>query len=150
WAAVYAPFVLALVQPVQYAVRRVYAPQSASAGVVQGRLLTAVTVAYTLAGISALFLNYRKLSDVNERRRVKVLVIGAVGLAPGLILVASYLLRSQVDYSQSIFASRGTALGTLSLLLFPAAFAYAILRHRLLDVSVMIRQGVRYALARHV
>ena len=30
------------------------------------------------------------------------------------------------------------------------SFAYAILRHRLLDISVMIRQGVQYALARHV
>jgi len=33
-------------------------------------------------------------------------------------------------------------------LLFPICFAYSILRHRLLDIRVIIRQGIRYSLAR--
>jgi tRNA A-37 threonylcarbamoyl transferase component Bud32 len=36
----------------------------------------------------------------------------------------------------------------LSFLVFPLSFAYAILRHRMFDLGVMIRQGVQYALAR--
>jgi len=32
----------------------------------------------------------------------------------------------------------------------PGSFAYAILRHRLFDLRVMVRQGVRYALARRL
>src|SRR4029077_6630958 len=96
-----------------------------------------------------LVLNYRRLDDVNERRRAKVVVVGAVaGLLPGLVMVAAYRLRPDADVSASIFTSRITSLGTMSLLLFPASFAYAILRHRLFDISVMIRQGVRYAVAR--
>ena len=75
----------------------------------------AATAAYTVAGLSALVLNYRRLTDLNERRRVKVLVIGAVGgLLPGLLVVASYRLRSHANLAQSIFASRATSFGTLT------------------------------------
>jgi eukaryotic-like serine/threonine-protein kinase len=38
----------------------------------------------------------------------------------------------------------------MSLLFFPTSFAYAILRHRLFDIRVIIRHGVQYALARRV
>src|SRR5208283_443349 len=36
----------------------------------------------------------------------------------------------------------------LLFLTFPLSFAYAILRHRLFDVGVLIRQGLQYAVAR--
>ena len=96
-------------------------------------------------------MNYWRLTDINERRRVKILVVGALGgLAPGFLVVAAYWLRSSANATESIFASRATRLGTLSLLFFPTAFAYAILRHRLFDIRVIIRQGVQDALARRV
>jgi tRNA A-37 threonylcarbamoyl transferase component Bud32 len=148
WALLWAPMIAALVLPVRDAVLQIYRG-GATAGPLQGELLLAATGIYTMAGLAALVLNYRRLDDVNERRRVKVLVVGAViGLLPGLLVVASYKLRSHANLSTSIFASRATSLGTLTLLLFPASFAYAIVRHRLFDISVMIRQGVRYAVAR--
>jgi serine/threonine-protein kinase len=34
--------------------------------------------------------------------------------------------------------------------LLPVSFAYAILRHRLFDITVMVRQGLQYALARRL
>jgi tRNA A-37 threonylcarbamoyl transferase component Bud32 len=39
---------------------------------------------------------------------------------------------------------------SLGMLIFPMSFAYAILKQRLFDVRVIIRQGVQYALARRV
>jgi eukaryotic-like serine/threonine-protein kinase len=151
WAALWTPMALALIRPVQYAFDVLYAPGRATPFAYQGQILTLATAVYTVGGLTALTVNYRRLTDVNERRRVKILVIGAVGgLAPGFLLVAFYWLRSSANLTQSIFASRATALGTLGLLFFPSSFAYAILRHRLFDFSVMIRQGVRYALARRV
>ncbi len=38
--------------------------------------------------------------------------------------------------------------GPILFLFFPASFAHAILRHRLFDVSVVVRRGIQYALAR--
>jgi tRNA A-37 threonylcarbamoyl transferase component Bud32 len=151
WVLLWLPMAIALVKPLQYALDMVYAPERATGGPYQGQMLTAVTAFYIAAAIAALTINYAKLTDVNERRRVKILVIGAVGgLAPGFLVVAAYWLRSSVNETESIFASRITAIGTLSLLFFPTSFAYAILRHRLFDIRVMIRQGVQYAMARRV
>jgi eukaryotic-like serine/threonine-protein kinase len=151
WAMLWAPMGMALILPVRDAIFMVYQGVHAPVSTVQGPWLMAATAAYTVAGLSALVFNYRRLTDLNERRRVKVLVIGAVGgLLPGLLVVASYRLRSHANLAQSIFASRATSFGTLSVMLFPASFAYAILRHRLFDIGMMIRQGVRYAVARGV
>jgi len=47
-----------------------------------------------------------------------------------------------------IFASRTMTVLSLVFLAMPASFAYAILRHRLFDIRVILRQGLRYALAR--
>lgn len=40
--------------------------------------------------------------------------------------------------------------GSVLFLLFPLAFAYSILRHRLFDIGFIVRQGLQYALARGV
>ena len=87
-------------------------------------MLTVVTALYIVAALTALTMNYWRLTDINERRRVKILVVGALGgLAPGFLVVAAYWMRSSANATESIFASRATALGTLSLLFFPTAFA---------------------------
>jgi hypothetical protein len=144
--------VIALTLPVRDSILAIYNPAQATGAHLSSTLLMAATGVYLLAGLYALLvLNYRRLDDPNERRRVKIVVVGAVtGLLPGLVVVAVSRLRPDADVSASIFASRITSLGTISLLLFPASLTYAILRHRLFDISVMIRQGVRYAVARGV
>jgi serine/threonine-protein kinase len=151
WMALWTPMLLALVLPVRQEFQSMYAPAQSTALPFQGLVLTTVTAAYTIGGLSALLVNYGRLSDLNERRRVKVLVVGAIGgLAPGFLVVAYYWLQSSGNFAQSIFASRATSVGTLTLLFFPASFTYAILRHRLFDITVIIRQGVQYALARRM
>ncbi len=42
------------------------------------------------------------------------------------------------------------AVATLAGVAFPLCFAYAILRHRLFDIRVIIRQGIRYAAAKQL
>jgi hypothetical protein len=102
-------------------------------------------------GLHILVRKYRRLDDVNQRRRAKVVVVGAVaGLVPGVLLVGSYRLLSDTEIAASIFASRLMSVATLSLLLFPSAVAYALFLHRLFDLPLIIRQGVRYAIARGV
>ncbi len=102
-----------------------------------------------LAGL-VLALNYSRLRDLNERRRVRIAVLGlvitlAASLPSTLVVIVSY---KYIRYLQWY--------GTLRPLIFalvwafPISIAYAILRHRLFDIRVMIRLGVKYAAARGV
>jgi len=58
---------------------------------------------------------------------------------------------ARADFAHSSYlSSPAFAFGTLLILLLPVSLTYAVLRHRLFDVSVIVRIGVRYALARGV
>ena len=65
-------------------------------------------------------------------------------------MIPLHWVMPQNDLGRPLFSSPLSTGGTLLMLAIPLSFAYAILRHRLFDVSVIIRQGVRYAFARHV
>src|ERR1700730_6452766 len=60
----------------------------------------------------------------------------------------SYGPPSTNNLGQPLLESPFALFGTSLFLALPFSFAYAILRHRLFDVSMMIRQGLRYVLAR--
>lgn len=99
---------------------------------------------YVMGSLVVLILSYRRVEDANQRRRVRVVLTGVMASALGVVgwvaigagrSVASWLLALQ-------------ALLYLLWLAFPVSFAYAILRHRLFDLGVMIRQGLQYAVAR--
>jgi len=99
---------------------------------------------YVLGSLAVLILSYRQLEDANQRRRVRVVLAGVVVSTLGVVgwvvvgpgrEVAFWLIALQ-------------ALLYLLWLAFPLSFAYAILRHRLFDVGVLIRQGLQYAVAR--
>jgi len=67
-----------------------------------------------------------------------------------LPIVAIYWGRAPSTFGDSVFASPAAAIGSILGLALPASFAYAILRHRLFDVRLMLRLGLQYALARQV
>jgi len=60
------------------------------------------------------------------------------------------LLRPSACPAERAALTRRAASASVLFLLFPLSFAYAILRHRLLDIGLIIRQGLQYALARRV
>jgi hypothetical protein len=111
--------------------------------------LLAVSVAYIVGGLAVLVRNYWQLTDLNERRRARVLMVGSVigGLA-GMPVVVMHWRASTNTLDQSFLASPFATAGTFLFLVLPLSFVYAILRHRLFDVRLMIRQGLRYAVAR--
>ena len=74
----------------------------------------------------------------------------SVGLLSVLPIVAIYWGRARSTFGDSVFASPAAALGSILGLALPTAFAYAIVRHRLFDVRLMLRVGLQYALARRV
>jgi tRNA A-37 threonylcarbamoyl transferase component Bud32 len=113
--------------------------------------LLVMTALYVIATLATLVASYQRLTEVTERRRVRVLVTGMLtGLVSGLPIVLIYWSGSGVDLTHSLFGSPLYAIGSVLLLACPASFAYAILRHRLFDAGMVIRQGVQYALARQV
>ncbi len=103
-----------------------------------------VAGAYICAGLALLAWNYRH-SDVNVRRRIRLLGTGAA------ISMGAFF----AGFPLGIYAPRFWARPDMQLLIpvltlvFPLCFTYALLKHQLFDVRVMIRQGVQYAAARN-
>jgi len=98
---------------------------------------------YVPAGLITLLLNYRRLNDATERRRVRILVLGIAAI------VFVYVPLTFGRFVPPRFAALSYSLIVFAGLALPASFAYAILRHRLFDIRVIIRQGLQYAIARN-
>ncbi len=152
WVLVWLPGLALLPWLLDWGVRATYFPQRTTSFPEWLWPATGVSlIAYIVVGLVILLLNYRRLDDVNERRRVRVVVAGLVmtGLAAVpqiLFLIWEYISESQAAW---VLSSRPVRLLTAALILaFPVSLAYAVLRHRLFDIRVMIRQGVQYGLAR--
>jgi eukaryotic-like serine/threonine-protein kinase len=151
WLAVWAPMASVLFLQLQFAGRVVYRPDQAYGFIDWAPISAAVTTGYTIAALAVLIVGYRRLTDVTERRRVRVLAVGSsVGLISAVAIVGSYWGRSDVSLGYSIFTSPVVAVGAIVALMLPGSFAYAVLRHRLFDVSLIVRLGLQYALARRV
>ncbi len=103
---------------------------------------------------AVIVVNYWRLKEINERRRVRIvlagLAIAGIGVLPAatVTFLGSIAPRlAQFHYGVPVYIRFPLAwLG----LAFPISIAYAILRHRLFDIRVMIRLGVKYAAARGV
>jgi len=151
WLLLWAPMAPVLFLQLQFAWRVVYQPEQTAAFVDWTPLSVAVTTAYTIAALAILAIGYRGLTDRTERRRVRMLVVGsAVGLLSALPVVVGYWWGSDVALGYSVFVSPIVAVASMLALALPLSFAYAILRHRLFDVRLIVRLGLQYALGRRV
>ncbi len=102
-----------------------------------------------LAAVTLALVHYRQVRDVTERRRLRVVVAGIVVAAlPGYWAIVYRWLPSHTDQSESVFASPIMAVAAVALLAAPLSLTYAVLRHRLFDVSFIVRTALQYTLAR--
>lgn len=116
-----------------------------------GSALAATRVLYFVlmfAGISVFFSNLGwKLSTTttDNRRRLRLLYFGAmVALSPvGVLVVISVATGRPL----ATFPPQALVPCLLLMLLFPATLTYVIVIERAMDLRVVLRQGVRYALA---
>jgi sigma-B regulation protein RsbU (phosphoserine phosphatase) len=117
---------------------------------VVGRLLgqvvsRAVRMTYTygfhILGLVSLVGNAMGASTAEARRKSRVIVWGTlVGVVPVLVgLGAQELFRFQM----SVWL---TAVLVLLLYLYPLSFAYAVVKHRVLEIPVLLRRSARYML----
>ncbi|MBN2320935.1 MAG: protein kinase [Acidobacteria bacterium] len=110
-----------------------------------------VALASIISEFVVTILNYRRLRDPNDRRRVRILIIGAAASMVGLSPVISMSVFPGLF--RLLFVGTGvknTIVMVLNYIAFisPIIKAYGIMRHRLFDIRIMIRQGVQYAAAR--
>ena len=90
---------------------------------------------------------YRREQDLNHRRRLRVILGGClIGMAGGftgewLTLNGWKILSAPALTAAAAFCAFLSAGMALS-------FEYAVLRHRLFDLSIIIRLGIRYALSK--
>jgi sigma-B regulation protein RsbU (phosphoserine phosphatase) len=103
---------------------------------------------YAALGLLSLVLNYRRATAAG-RRRLRVVVGGTMAGFIPLALV--YLVGVFVDLTSLplglILGAWCVVLVTLSLV--PLSFAYAIVRHQVIPIRIMLRRGMRYLLVAH-
>lgn len=92
-----------------------------------------------LLGLTALVVNYRRLPASRQRQGAAIVFLGSVlGLIPFVVLAVAF--SSILESDKFIFY------GVVPLILFPLAFAYAIIRFQLLNIQVILRKSLLYTL----
>ena len=146
WILIWLPVVATLPWRISQFSAAIYSPGEAlgiPTWVFQAAFLR--TMLYLITGIAILLVTYRRFLVADEKRRVRVLLAGtAISLAAAI---------GMVWYTQLVgFGLSSSLLWIMFVhpltLAAPLAFAYAIIRHRVFDIRVIIRQGLQYALAR--
>jgi sigma-B regulation protein RsbU (phosphoserine phosphatase) len=101
-----------------------------------------VATLYLAGGLLSLLLNYRQASRAS-RRKMRVVVAGSIaGFLPFFLVIGLGLIfhfsREQLRWPVIV--------AIFCFPLFPLSFAYAIVRHKVIPVRLILRRGVRYLL----
>jgi tRNA A-37 threonylcarbamoyl transferase component Bud32 len=121
-------------------------------------MFAACWVTYLPGSFVLLALKYWRLKDQTEKRRMRLVVVSLAFMV--MVFVPSVVYRqlngswSDTDYlgsaGSSMLSLPALTLATFAALAFPLCFGYAIVRHRLFGIRVIIRQGIRYAAAKQI
>ena len=103
-----------------------------------------VAVAYIIGGLVSLLINYRE-ARLPSRRKMRVVVAGSIaGFLPIFLLVGVAFLF-KLPRSNPVMQWMGVG-ALFAFPLFPLSFAYAIVRHQVIPVRLILRRSVRYLL----
>jgi len=101
---------------------------------------------YLVGGLVSLVVNYVK-ADRLAKRKLRVVLVGTLaGLLPFLLLILILIVFNPSLNRALMFAFAGTG---FLFPLIPISFAYAIVRHQVIPVGLIIRRGIQYLLARN-
>jgi two-component system, NtrC family, sensor kinase len=94
-----------------------------------------------ILGGAVLERSYRRSTIPLRKQQLKWVTRGTyVAIVPFAVLYA-------VPYFFGIIPAPWTKLSTLTLILLPVTFGYALVRYRLMDVDIIFRRGIAYTLA---
>ncbi len=92
-----------------------------------------------LLGVLSLLLNVLSPSNVADRRKLKVILWGtAVGITPIVIVKAAE------DFAGFRTPFWLNFVDVSLLLLFPLSFGYAVVKHRVMEIPVLLKRSARY------
>jgi len=98
-----------------------------------------VPIAFTV-GLASLILNAIKATGQDDRRRLKILILGSfVGLAPVLMIMTHEVFSDDT-------LPRWLEIMAIFTVLFPASFIYVVVKHRVFGISIILRRGLQYLL----
>ena len=103
--------------------------------------------------VAALVFGYRRVKESDQRRRVRWLVFGTtVAIVPFFACVGFFLVLDVWHGTPAGAQQWGARLNpaSYSLIAIPLVLTYSVVKHRILGIEVVIRQGVKYLLARNV
>ncbi|HKG14498.1 MAG TPA: protein kinase, partial [Pyrinomonadaceae bacterium] len=107
-----------------------------------------VILAYLLACLAALFAQYRA-ADLVSKRKLRIILAGCVvGFVPSLLYFTTRTIISMAGVEAG--PTPGLLLSVNSLqTLVPVSFAYAIIKHQVIPVSLIVRRSIQYLLAKN-
>ncbi|MBX3288801.1 MAG: SpoIIE family protein phosphatase [Acidobacteria bacterium] len=89
------------------------------------------------------------LESRDARRRLRMIVVGTmVSMLPAFAIVLYVFISGNRGSFFDVAPAWFALIALLFVLLFPLTMAYVIVVHRAMDVKVVVRQGIQYALAR--
>ena len=94
---------------------------------------------FVTLGVISLASNYFGTTDPEARRKIRVIFWGtAIAFAPLLIVAASHFF---VEYQDPAWLDVAVI---VIMFLFPLSFAYAVVKHRVLEIPVLLKRSARY------
>lgn len=99
-----------------------------------------------LAPIVILAVNYFRLREVNEKRRIRLVVFGLLLFFADLLASILFSLSPRTLWLSTLFIS--PLVFGLAQVPFTICVAYAVLKQRLFQVRFIVRQSLQYAVAR--
>jgi len=100
--------------------------------------------ALVIASVVVLGRRFRREEDVNARRRLRLLLVSLLpGLTGFLLVIAFDRIGAPLDLARAadLLQWAGVAAGA-------GIFSYAIVKHRLFDIRILVRKSLQYALAK--
>src|SRR5207249_9337103 len=98
----------------------------------------------TSLALASLIWKGLRAPTLEARRKTRVIVWGSVaGVLPFMALNAAALFMGRNPY---YFPFWVWAASVLAVLLLPLSFAYAIIKHRVLEIPLLLKRGARYLL----
>lgn len=116
-------------------------PRAGESGVY---VAASLAIAIFVLGLLSLLWNAVTAVSLEARRKTRVIVFGtAVGMFPMLTLGLAAVAQRRPYYAYPFWVWVPTLLASF---VMPASFAYAVVRHKVLEIPALLRQSARYLL----